>query len=464
MSKWLVGEGIRHQVAIAGQVTDAQTGRAVGGAQVEITDAPAEFKTWLAMRAIQHGDRWAVLAERPDRTRTAADGHFHFLDLPPGAYTLLASLPGAGTRYGQSDEVTVIVSQDKDGKYTPAPAELKLPPTTLKGRITAQEKGQKEEPVAMAEVRVVGSGERTYSDTGKPDDDTKGDYLLTGLEIGSRTVRVSAQGYWEALQPVQLGQAGQEQRQDISLTPTTRPKPEPPPEPETAPEFTPTQLAGCRLWLAAEDITGLRDGDPVGVWPDRSGYDHHAVQTEKQKRPTYQAQGIGGQPAVRFAGAEDSMTLEFSEASTDHTFFFAYDQPTPGKHNNFLFDAQAGRLTLDSAQAALPHRIRWQDSSICHSVAEAVPGPQILTWVFSSTTKRGEVLRNGTSLGTGEYAPTSLDGLGGKEMTLGPNCSDQHSRLAGSMAAVIYYNRALTPEERQQVEQYLSKRFGISLD
>lgn len=461
MSDW---EIVRHQVAIAGRVTDLQTGQPIGGAQVEITDAPAEFKTWLAMRAIQYGDRWAALAERPDRTRTAADSHYHFLDLLAGQYTLVASLPGAGTRYGQSDEVKVTVSQDKDGKYTLDPAELELPPTTVQGRVT----DQKRSPVAMAQVRVVGSGERTYSDTAN---DTKGHYRLTGLEAGDRTVVASAQGYWELPpQPVQVKEA-EANLLNLTLTPTTEPEPKPAPElapppilaalskPAPLPEFKPTQIPGCQLWLTAEAVTGLRDGDPLAVWPDRSGYDHHAVQTEKQKRPTYQAQGIGRQPAVRFAGADDSMTLEFSEPSTDHTFFFAYDQPTPGKHNNFLFDAQAGRLTLDSAQAASPHRIRWQDS-IWHSVAEAMTGPQILTWVFSSTTEMAEVLRNGTSLGTDDYIPRSLAG----KITLGPNRSDQYSRLAGSMAAVIYYNRALTPEERQQVEQYLSKRFGISFD
>lgn len=235
MSEW---EIVRHQVAIAGRVTevteaqtdrqtDQETGRAIADAQVEIKDAPAAFKAWLAMRAIQYGDRWEAMPERPDRTRTAADGHFHFLDLPAGQYTLVASLPGAGTRYGQSKAMTVTVSQDKDGKYTytPEPAELNLPPTTVKGRITTQEKGQNEEdqvekPVAMAEVRVVGSGEHTYSDT-------QGDYCLTGLEVNKENgipkkrileLKVSARGYLDDKKPVELNQPGQVQSADFKLS------------------------------------------------------------------------------------------------------------------------------------------------------------------------------------------------------------------------------------------------------
>lgn len=415
MSEW---EIVRHTVAIAGRVTDAQTHKAIGSALVTISDGPRAF--------------------------TAPDGHFHFLDLAPGDYMLVASLPGVGARYGQSDEVTVTVSHDTQGSLVLATADLALLPTTLKGRVT----NQKGEPVAMAKVRVQGSGERTFSNT-------EGQYILTGLEVGSRTLRVSAQGYWEALQPVQLGQAGQEQRQDISPTPATRPKPEPPPKPETA-EFTPTQLAGCRLWLVAEAIAGPSDGDPVARWPDGSSDGHDVAQEEERKRPTYRMDAIGGRPAVEFDGADDFLTLSFSEPSTNHTFFFVCDQKSLGGHCNFLFDAQTGRLSLDGAEMNPPHNLRWQDRT-WREVAKTVTGLQILTWVFSG--RMGHVFRNGISLGTDTYTPRSLGG----KMALGANYSGRYSRFDGMMAEVIYYNRALTPDELQQVEQYLSNRFGISL-
>jgi hypothetical protein len=200
-------EVARHQVAIAGRVTDRQTGRPIGGARVKITAGPQAFTKWLAVYALQYGDRWATMADRPDQTRTAADGHYHFLDLPDGDYTLTASLPEAGSRYGTA-ETQATVERDAQGNLTLTPADITLPPTTLKGRVTGQGAG----PVVMAEMRMQGSGECAFTDA-------QGRYLLAGLETGTRTVIVSARGYQPESTAVLLSPAGIERVVNITLVP-----------------------------------------------------------------------------------------------------------------------------------------------------------------------------------------------------------------------------------------------------
>lgn len=210
VSTFLKLEPTRHQVAIAGRVTDAQTGRALAGAQVAITAAPAAFTTWLQLKAKQYEARWDTMVERPDRTRTATDGHFHFIDLPAGQYTLTASLPGSGSRYGTADvkaRVSLSRSRSDPDKITSATADIALPPTTLKGQVTAADAKQ---PLLLAEVRIQGSGERSFSDA-------QGNYLLVGLEVGTRTVQVSARGYKANSTTVQLSQAGAEQQLNLML-------------------------------------------------------------------------------------------------------------------------------------------------------------------------------------------------------------------------------------------------------
>lgn len=183
----------RQRVAVAGRVIDAQTARAVVGAQVMITAAPAAF----------------TALGQPGRTRTVGDGHFHFLDLPDGQYTLTASLPGSGSRYGTAQQ-NASVSRDAGGNVIMAAADIALPPTALKGQIT----GQNATPVVLAEVRVKGSGERTFSDS-------QGRYLLAGLELGDRTVLVTAQGYQPVSQTALFSQAGAEQTLNFTLVPST---------------------------------------------------------------------------------------------------------------------------------------------------------------------------------------------------------------------------------------------------
>ena len=192
---------IRQQVSIAGRVTDARSQRALAGVLVEITAGPAEFSSSLRIRATQHGDRWDAMVGRPDRARTASDGHFHFCDLPPGQYTLTASLPRGGSRYGTADVQATVSSTEV------VAADLTLSPTRVEGRITASA-GQ--EPLLLAEVRVKGSGEQTFTDA-------DGNYVLAGLEAGARTVVVSADGYKSRDATVQLHPAGTVQRIDVTL-------------------------------------------------------------------------------------------------------------------------------------------------------------------------------------------------------------------------------------------------------
>jgi hypothetical protein len=136
---------VRHQAAIAGQVTEALTERALGGARVLITSAPTAFVEPLVTAAklvavidpaiaaaqvtlddpgasstqrLQAAQiildflraRRLFMHQRPDCTHTAADGLFFFIDLPDGDYTLAASLAGMRRRYGQG-QATATVSR-----------------------------------------------------------------------------------------------------------------------------------------------------------------------------------------------------------------------------------------------------------------------------------------------------------------------------------------------------------------
>jgi hypothetical protein len=216
MSQWMKVQPTHHQVAIAGIVSDAQTGEMIHRALVEMIQMPESFQQGLTLKAMQHGVQWANLPERPDRTYTTKDGTFYFIDLPDGDYTLQVSLPGAGTRY-RTVQAAVKVARNQD-LIQRATAAIALLPTSIRGIITNSDK----EPIVMANVRVEGSSASTFSDS-------EGKYLLTGLEVWQRSpnrpadqppkplVTVSAPGYQPISQGVWLSQ-GDVKTLDFKLT------------------------------------------------------------------------------------------------------------------------------------------------------------------------------------------------------------------------------------------------------
>lgn len=205
MVQW---ERVQSRVAIAGRVTNKQTGKAIAGVQVTITEAPEAFTTWLQFKSLEQGNRWNFTAEPPDRTRTAVDGHFHFLDLPEGEYSLTAALPDAGKRYANA-QITVTVPCQAEDKTSITIADMMLPPTTLKGKIS----DQNADPVVLATVQIKHGTDSTFSNQ-------EGQYLLLGLEASEtyeQTVMVSAQGYQPTSRKVVFSQPGIEKTLNFVL-------------------------------------------------------------------------------------------------------------------------------------------------------------------------------------------------------------------------------------------------------
>lgn len=93
--------------------------------------------------------------------------------------------------------------------------------------------------------------------------------------------------------------------------------------------FSPTDIAGLKLWLDASQIVGLNDGDAVATWTDLSGNSNNATQATASKQPTYQTNEVNGKPAVQTDGVDDFIRSTFA-TSQPFTRFSVWSVSLPG--------------------------------------------------------------------------------------------------------------------------------------
>ncbi len=128
MANW---ESLRRQIAICGQVTAVSGSAPIPNARVQLTAAPVAFQRKARAYAKLHGSAWETLSERVDRTLTAADGAYYFLDLPDGDYTITAYLSERLPTYDYA-ESSATVSRTADGTIQAATVDVALPDYTGK--------------------------------------------------------------------------------------------------------------------------------------------------------------------------------------------------------------------------------------------------------------------------------------------------------------------------------------------
>jgi hypothetical protein len=228
VTNWMIA---RHRVAIAGLVVDGITNKPMAGAHVEIIAKPAAYERKLALLFASLEGPGADM-ERTDIARTRLDGLFYFLDLPEGRYKLVAFLPKNGLsslsisgqkkerndpdpfqskgdkRYGKAQQDATVSYKDGFRKLIV----FKLQPTGVMGRVLTS---SSKTAVLLAEVRVQGSGERTFTDA-------QGQYMVAGIQPNARAKRrllVQARGYRTERLEVMIDEPGACKKiEDIRLT------------------------------------------------------------------------------------------------------------------------------------------------------------------------------------------------------------------------------------------------------
>ena len=208
----------------------------------------------------------------------------------------------------------------------------------------------------------------------------------------------------------------------------------------------------------------LSDNDPVVTWPDESGEGNNATQGTASEQPTYKTGVLNGLPVVRFDGTDDFMVAPngvISGMSAAASVFIVARTLTVQESSIFrsIPDDPANRFN-----AHLP----WTDDSIHFDFGDLNGTGRIsvdwggntsdfFAWGLMVDTNLMEIRRDGLSLES--QAESDTFAPGSMELEIGGYESDDVWH--GELAQIVVYDRALTTQEREDVEAHLMSKWGL---
>ena len=221
---------------------------------------------------------------------------------------------------------------------------------------------------------------------------------------------------------------------------------------------------GLRLWLDGSGIA--QEGSKVSTWADRTPFGHDVSQLEADRQPTLHSEGVNGQAAVVFDGADDLLAATVNGAgllSSDAASIFIVMKQDKASANNALFGWESNSHlnhldllftyndqlmydygnTSDGGRISAPQPERWDDLWNLVEVYRAGASGRVAV--------AGETVFGDAFAGELEV---EVDGV----LTLGGVGGLQ---FGGSVAEVLVYNRALSDSEIDQVRSVMAAKFDL---
>ncbi|MEL6535918.1 MAG: Calx-beta domain-containing protein, partial [Bacteroidota bacterium] len=217
------------------------------------------------------------------------------------------------------------------------------------------------------------------------------------------------------------------------------------------------------LWLRADSISGLANGDPIPSWADMSGYGHDATQAVAANQPSFIATALNGLPAVQLDGVDDY--FDDAHSYDARTVFIVYNflnslQGTPDLGQLWGAYGDNYHIAIDTRTTNL-NGFSFDGGNINGTSAQfAFNGDPYSLFVTNDNTT--PVTRDTYQLVTAEFDATgslSRQVIGG----LLPNFSINDHNYGGQILEIIVFNSVLADPERIAVETYLAGKYNLTV-
>ena len=228
--------------------------------------------------------------------------------------------------------------------------------------------------------------------------------------------------------------------------------------------WDPSLIPGLQLWVDASDAGTLytdstlttlavSDGDPIGGWKDKSGYNRNAFQTDGTRKPLLKTGLQNGRSIIRTDGVNDNLLISTISIPQPYQVFFVCKISSTG--NVFHATGQA-QVRTGNASFITP----------LTSVAAFSGAVLSATNFFSSgATLLGEYVANGASSKIYKNSVLSASGNAGTQgitsnFSIGAYNTPQDF-ISMDMCELIIYGSELSASDRKTVEVYLNSKWSI---
>ncbi len=210
----------------------------------------------------------------------------------------------------------------------------------------------------------------------------------------------------------------------------------------TGPPGGPGDIPNLMMWLQADAITGLNDGDPVSSWSDLSGTCNPATQATSSKQPVYRINQVNGLPAVVFDASDDGMSTT-ANPGTATTIIAVYSSRAgaSGKMLNAGFSFFMG-----------PYVSAYRNFTFAYVTGPGVTSGRWVIQTLRQSSSSAEMHFDGAFVGSTGSVSNPGNVLLAKESAYG-------EPLDGSIAELLVYNRTLTDTELGDVHGFLSTKY-----
>lgn len=225
----------------------------------------------------------------------------------------------------------------------------------------------------------------------------------------------------------------------------------------------PMPVTDCLFRFDASKL-GLFDNDKVSEWKDLGNNGNDLMQASASSQPTYLAEGLNGKPTVMFNNSIlDSANLLLDRVDGMTLFIVA-------KYNTVDASQSLFNVGEESSSASVTNRIRARMSGSAkklvldiNSLAQVGAPMDTTPYIFTASYNNVEVAVSKNGVKGERKALTGNISIGeNAQIRLGRNLlTSVPDTYSGLISEVIYFSRALSDDELEQMHTYLKNKWGI---